>query len=193
MIYLSTPFSLQAAKKLNSLGIKAFKIGSGEFNNIPLISEIIKFKKPMILSTGMNDLKSINKTVKFLDKKKAKYALLHCKSEYPADLKNLKLDYINLLKDKFKKAIIGYSDHTIGVIPSISAMAKGASIIEKHFTDSKRKGPDIICSMDPKELKFLSESSRVIFYTNGKNKKISKKEKNNRKVCIFFSGFNKRY
>lgn len=178
MVYLSTPFSLQAAKKLNSLGIKAFKIGSGEFNNIPLISEIIKFKKPMILSTGMNDLKSINKTVKFLDKKKAKYALLHCKSEYPADLKNLKLDYINLLKDKFKKTIIGYSDHTIGIIPSISAMAKGASIIEKHFTDTKkRKGPDIICSMDPKELEFLSESSRVIYYTNGKNKKISKIEK----------------
>lgn len=103
---------------------------------------------------------------------------MHCKSEYPADLKNLKLDYINLLKDKFKKTIIGYSDHTIGIIPSISAMAKGASIIEKHFTDTKkRKGPDIICSMDPKELEFLSESSRVIYYTNGKNKKISKIEK----------------
>lgn len=178
MIYLSTPFSLQAAKKLNNLGIKAFKIGSGEFNNLPLISEIIKFKKPIILSTGMNSLQSIKETVKLLEKKNAKYALLHCKSEYPADLKNLKLDFISVLKKNFKNAIIGYSDHTIGTISSISAMAKGATIIEKHFTDSKkRKGPDIICSMDPKELKFLCEASKVIYLTNGKNKKISKIEK----------------
>ncbi len=178
LIYLSTPFSLQAAKKLNEIGVKVFKIGSGEFNNLPLISEIIKFKKPLILSTGMNNLNSIKSTVKLLDKKKVKYALLHCKSEYPADLKNLKLDFISILEKKFKKAIIGYSDHTIGVIPSISAMAKGASIIEKHFTDTKyRKGPDIICSMDPKELSILSNASKEIFLSNGKNKKISKKEK----------------
>ena len=70
MIYLSTPFSLQAAKKLNEMGVKAFKIGSGEFNNLPLISEIIKFKKPLILSTGMNNLNSIKSTVELLDKKK---------------------------------------------------------------------------------------------------------------------------
>jgi sialic acid synthase SpsE len=178
MIYLSTPFSFEAAKKLNNIGIKAFKIGSGEFNNLPLISKIIKFKKPMILSTGMNNLKSIKQTVKFLDKNKAKYALLHCKSEYPSDLKNLKLDFINVLKNNFKNTIIGYSDHAEGIIPSISAMAKGAAIIEKHFTDrKKRKGPDIICSMDHKELSFLSEASKVIFLTNGKNKKISKTEK----------------
>jgi N-acetylneuraminate synthase len=178
LIYLSTPFSLQAAKKLNEIGVKVFKIGSGEFNNLPLISEIIKFKKPLILSTGMNNLNSIKSTVKLLDKKKVKYALLHCKSEYPADLKNLKLDFISILEKKFKKAIIGYSDHTIGVIPSISAMAKGASIIEKHFTDTKyRKGPDIICSMDPKELSILSNASKEIFLSNGKNKKISKIEK----------------
>ena len=163
MIYLSTPFSLQAAKKLNEMGVKAFKIGSGEFNNLPLISEIIKFKKPLILSTGMNNLNSIKSTVELLDKK-VKYALLHCKSEYLTDLKNLKLDFISILEKKFKKAIIGYSDHTIGVIPSISAMAKGASIIEKHFTDTKyRKGPDIICSMDPKELLILSNASKEIF------------------------------
>ena len=124
LIYLSTPFSLQAAKKLNEMVVKAFKIGSGEFNNIPLISEIIKFKKPLILSTGMNNLNSIKSTVELLDKKKVKYALLHCKSEYPADLKNLKLDFISILEKKFKKAIIGYSDHTRGVIPSISCNGK---------------------------------------------------------------------
>jgi len=185
MTYLCTPFSLEAAKKLNSIGIKAFKIGSGEFNNLPLIAEIIKFKKPIILSTGMNDLKSIINTVKFLKKKKAKFALLHCKSEYPADIKNLKLDFIGVLKKRFRNVVIGYSDHTKGVIASISAMAKGAQIIEKHFTDIKsRIGPDIICSMDPKELSFLSDSAKVIHLSNGKNKKISHIERKTAKFAF---------
>ncbi len=178
MIYLSTPFSLNAAKKLYKIGIKAFKIGSGECNNIPLLEKIASFKKPIILSTGMNDLKSIEKSVKVLEKSKVKYVLLHCKSEYPADIKNLKLDFINTLKKKFPKSLVGYSDHTIGTIASISAMAKGACVIEKHFTDTnKRKGPDIVCSMDPSELLFLNKAADVIFKSNGSNKKISRIEK----------------
>ena len=178
MMYLSTPFSLEAAKQLNKIGIKAFKIGSGECNNIPLLEEIVKFKKPVILSTGMNPLESISKSVKILEKAKIKYALLHCKSEYPTDPKGLKLDFILTLKNKFKNAVVGYSDHSDGPIPCISAIAKGACIIEKHFTDTKkRKGPDIICSMDPEEFLFIKKSSEIIFDSNGKHKKISKIEK----------------
>lgn len=178
MIYLSTPFSIEAAIKLKKIGIKAFKIGSGECNNTPLLEKIASFKKPIILSTGMNDLQSIKRSVKILKKKKAKFILLHCKSEYPANIKGLKLDFINTLKKEFPGVLVGYSDHSIGIIPSISALAKGACIIEKHFTDSKsRKGPDIICSMDPKELKFLVESSKIIFNSNGTNKLISSLEK----------------
>ena len=171
MIYLSTPFSLEAAVKLNKLGIQAFKIGSGECNNLPLLEKIADFKKPIILSTGMNNLKSIERSVKILKKKRTKFILLHCKSEYPANIRGLKLDFITELKKKFPKQLIGYSDHSIGIIPSISAMAKGACVIEKHFTDSKsRKGPDIICSMDPEELSQLVESSKIIFNSNGKEK-----------------------
>ena len=185
MIYLSTPFSLEAAKRLNKIGIKAFKIGSGECNNIPLLEKIVKFKKPIILSTGMNDIKSIKKSVKVLEKAKVKYALLHCKSEYPADIKGLRLDFIDILKKEFPKSIIGYSDHSIGTIPSISAMAKGACIIEKHFTDfKKRKGPDIICSMDPKELKFLNEAAEKIHESNGEKKILSKIEKKTAKFAF---------
>jgi len=185
MIYLSTPFSLKAAKKLNSIGIKAFKIGSGECNNIPLLEEIVKFKKPIILSTGMNDLKSISKSVRVLEKSKVKYALLHCKSEYPAKIEGLKLDFIKKLKKKFPKSEVGYSDHTIGTIPCVSAMAKGASIIEKHFTDTKkRKGPDIICSMDPQELLFLKNAAETIYYSNGSDKKISAIEKKTAKFAF---------
>ena len=178
MIYLSTPFSLKAAKKLNSIGIKAFKIGSGECNNIPLLEEIVKFKKPIILSTGMNDLKSISDSVKIFEKAKIKYALLHCKSEYPAHPKGLQLDFIKTLKKKFKNSVVGYSDHSIGPVPSISAMAKGACIVEKHFTDTKkRKGPDIICSMDPNEFKIIKKASEIIHQSNGNLKEISKIEK----------------
>ncbi len=178
MIYLSTPFSIEAAIKLKKIGIKAFKIGSGECNNTPLLEKIASFKKPIILSTGMNDLKSIRRSVKILKKKRAKFILLHCKSEYPANIKGLKLDFINTLKKEFPGVLVGYSDHSVGMIPSISALAKGACIVEKHFTDRKsRKGPDIICSMDPKDLKFLIESSKIIFSSNGKHKFISSLEK----------------
>ncbi len=185
MIYLSTPFSLEAAVKLNKIGIRAFKIGSGECNNLPLLEKIANFKKPIILSTGMNDLKSIERSIKILKKKKTKLIILHCKSEYPANIKGLKLDFISELKKKFPKLLVGYSDHSIGIIPSISAMAKGACVIEKHFTDSKsRKGPDIICSMDPKELSQLVESSEIIFNSNGKNKIISQLEKKTAKFAF---------
>jgi sialic acid synthase SpsE len=178
MIYLSTPFSLEAAIKLNKINIKAFKIGSGECNNLPLIEKIAEFKKPIILSTGMNDLKSIRQSVNILKKKNINFALLHCKSEYPAKYDGLSLDFINVLKKEFKDSVIGYSDHSEGIIPCISAMAKGANIVEKHFTDTKkRKGPDIICSMDPSEFKAIKEASKIIFKSNGKNKKISKIEK----------------
>ena len=87
MIYLSTPFSLEAAKQLNKINIKAFKIGSGECNNIPLIKKIASFKKPIILSTGMNNIGSIKKSVNVLKKEKANFALLHCISKYLANIK----------------------------------------------------------------------------------------------------------
>ena len=184
-IYLSTPFSLEAARQLNNIKVKAFKIGSGECNNTPLIKEITKFKKPIILSTGMNDIKSIKKSVNILKKSKTRFALLHCISEYPADTKRLNLDFINVLKKTFPNVVIGYSDHSLGIIPSISAISKGALIIEKHFTDTKkRSGPDIVCSMDPQELRLLKKASMEIFYSNGKNKKISKIEKKTAKFAF---------
>ena len=127
MIYLSTPFSLEAAVKLNKLGIQAFKIGSGECNNLPLLEKIADFKKPIILSTGMNNLKSIERSVKILKKKRTKFILLHCKSEYPANIRGLKLDFITELK-KISKAINWLLRSLNRIIPSISAMAKGACV-----------------------------------------------------------------
>ena len=133
----------------------------------------------------MNNISSIKKSVNVLKKEKANFALLHCVSEYPAKVKRLNLDFINVLKKEFPNIIIGYSDHAKGIIPAISAMSKGALIIEKHFTDTKKRlGPDIICSMDPKELKFLSDSAKQIFYSNGNKRIISSIEKKTAKFAF---------
>ena len=154
LIYIATPFSFAAADWLNKNKIKIFKIGSGECNNLPLIKHVSKFKKPMIVSTGMNSIKSISKTVQILNKKKIPHILLHCVNLYPVDYDLIRLNRILLLKKKFPKSLIGYSDHSIGNAIPIAAMGLGAKLVEKHFVISKkRKGPDVICSMDSSELK----------------------------------------
>ena len=156
MIYLSTPFSKEAAYRLNKMGVKAFKIGSGECNNFPLIELISKFKKPIILSTGMNNLKNIQKAAKIIKKNKCNFAILHCVSLYPTPYKLLNLKRISKLKKLFPNNIIGISDHSEGIHGSLAAIPIGARIIEKHFTSKKNwKGPDIPISIDPLELKNL--------------------------------------
>ena len=179
MLYISTPFSKESANWLNNIGVKLFKIGSGEFNNLPLLGEILKYKKPLILSTGMNDISSIKKTVFFLNKKKIDFALLHCVSDYPVKDKDLQLENIKYLKKKFPNIIIGYSDHSMLLAPSIISMSYGAMIIEKHFTLSKRlKGPDIICSMDGIGLKELIKASKIYNLKKLSKRKITANEKN---------------
>ena len=111
----------------------------------------------MIVSTGMNSIKSISKTVQVLNKEKIPHILLHCVNLYPVDYDLIRLNRILLLKKKFPKSLIGYSDHSIGNAIPIAAMGLGAKLVEKHFVISKkRKGPDVICSMDSSELKELS-------------------------------------
>ncbi|MCI5054374.1 MAG: N-acetylneuraminate synthase family protein [Pelagibacteraceae bacterium] len=163
MIYLSTPFSKEAAIHLNNIKVPAFKIGSGECNNYPLIEFICKFKKPIILSTGMNDLKSVSQAVKIIKKNKVPLALLQCTSIYPTPPEKVNLSILNLYKKKFKNIEVGYSDHTLGTASIYASISYGASIIEKHFTDTKkRKGPDIQCSIDYEELKNFQEYLKVI-------------------------------
>jgi sialic acid synthase SpsE len=156
LIYLSTPFSRSAANFLNEIGVMAFKIGSGEVDNLPLIEHIAKFGKPIIMSTGMHSLKSLQFSVDIIEKYGVDYALLECTSAYPSPPETVRLSAIAELKQQFPKAVVGFSDHSIGTTMSIAASALGAKIIEKHFTDTRyRCGPDIVCSMDPAELRFL--------------------------------------
>ncbi len=164
MTFLSTPFSREAANRLNKMNVPAYKIGSGECNNFPLIEHICKFNKPIILSTGMNGIKSIRKAVKIIESHRISYALLHSTNLYPTPINLIRLNAIDELKRMFPKAVVGLSDHTGENYTSFAALGKGASIIEKHFIDNKnRKGPDISASIDKKQLKDLIIGSREIY------------------------------
>ncbi|MFL2898374.1 MAG: N-acetylneuraminate synthase family protein [Candidatus Pelagibacter sp.] len=176
-IFISSPFSKKAVDRLEKIGVPAYKIGSGECNNYPLVEYICKKKKPVILSTGMNDIKSISKSVKLLRKYKNPYALLHCTNIYPTPNKLVRLECLNDLKKNFPDAVIGFSDHTETIYSCLGAVTLGARILEKHFVDTKkRKGPDVSCSMDKSELKQLINGSKLIFSSLKGKKKALKEE-----------------
>ena len=162
-IFISTPFSRKAVDRLVKFKVKAFKIGSGECNNYPLIDYIASFKKPIIISTGMNDIKSIQKAIKILKKRKIQYAILHTTNLYPTRHSEVRLNALIELKKKFKNTVIGLSDHTGDNFTSYAAIAMGASIIEKHFIDkSSRDGPDISASVNTKQMIELIEGINLI-------------------------------
>lgn len=178
-IFISSPFSYAAADRLNKFGIPAFKVGSGECNNFHFIEYLCKFKKPIIMSTGMNSIASIRKSINIIRRKKIPLALLHCTNIYPTPFNLIRLGCIAELQSAYKDCVIGYSDHTVTNHTCLAAVSLGASIIEKHYVDSrtKRKGPDIVCSMDSNELKDLIAGSKNIFYASGGKKLPIKEEK----------------
>ncbi len=171
MQFISTPFSRAAALRLRRMGIPAYKIGSGECNNYPLIRLVASFGKPVIVSTGMNNLSSIAKAVGILRAAKLPFALLHCTNVYPTPHELVRLGGMTALAAAFPDAVIGLSDHTVDNYACLGAVALGASILERHFTDSMaRPGPDIVCSMDSAALSDLIAGSRAIFKARGGNK-----------------------
>ena len=178
ILFFSTPFSREGADRLNELGVEIFKIGSGECNNLPLLEHVAKFKKPMILSTGMNDIESIKTSVETILKENSNLSVLHCTSIYPAPPETMRLGAIQHLKETFPNLEVGLSDHSLGIAVSLGAVAGGANIIEKHFTKSREwPGPDNPFSIEPKELKNLVEWSKEIWKARGGKKDILEDEK----------------
>lgn len=176
-IFISTPFSRAAADRLERMGVEAYKIGSGECNNLPLLDHVSDFGKPMIISTGMNSLESVHQTVSFLKKKNAEFALLHTTNLYPTPNNLVRLGAMEALMNEFPDLIIGLSDHTVSNHACFGAVALGASILERHFTDTMtREGPDIICSMDPIQAKDLIEGANILFSQRGGSKEPAKEE-----------------
>ncbi len=177
LMYLSTPFSRVAADRLEALGVDAYKIGSGECNNTPLIDHVASFGKPVILSTGMNDISTVAPSVEILERRGVDYALLHCTSMYPTPYDKVRLGGITELGDAFPNAVLGLSDHSLGNWTCFGAVPYGARILEKHFTSDKRwPGPDVPISIDPRELQELIVGSRAIFEALGGGKTILTEE-----------------
>ncbi|MEY8216218.1 MAG: N-acetylneuraminate synthase family protein [Colwellia sp.] len=177
MIFISTPFSRAAAERLERMQVGGYKIGSGECNNYPLLKLIAAYGKPIILSTGMNTIESITKAVAIFEDFKVPYALLHTTNLYPTPPHLVRLGAMVQLAEVFPNAVIGLSDHTTNNIACLGAVALGASILERHFTDTmNRIGPDIVCSMDEQNCKELIEHSRILHSELGGEKGPAKEE-----------------
>lgn len=178
LLYLCTPFSRAAADRLATMDVPAFKIGSGECNNYPLVRHIASFGKPIILSTGMNDVSTIEPAVRILRDASVPFALLHCTSMYPTPYEAVNLGAIGILSDAFPDAVVGLSDHSMGIYTCLGAVALGARILEKHFTSDKQwPGPDVPISLDPTELGELVRGSGAVFAARGRHKEILPGEK----------------
>jgi sialic acid synthase SpsE len=177
MIYLSTPFSRAAAERLHRSGVSAFKIGSGECNNYPLVRHIVGYGRPVIVSTGMNDIASITPTVAILREAGVPFALLHCTSMYPTPYELVRLGALTDLAASFPDAVIGLSDHSLGNYTCYAAVALGASILEKHFTSDKTwPGPDVPISIDPRQLAELIEGADAVHRALGGSKTVLAEE-----------------
>lgn len=171
MIFLSTPFSRAAADRLMKMNVQAFKIGSGECNNYPLLEHVAQAHKPVILSTGMNTIASIRKAVDIFNRYRVPVALLHTTNLYPTPFNLVRLGAMQEMAEAFPNCVYGLSDHTTNNLACLSAVALGASIVERHFTDRMdRKGPDICCSMDEQAARELIEQSRIIHSMRGGHK-----------------------
>ena len=173
LLYISTPFSRAAADRLESMDVAAYKIGSGECNNYPLIDHIASFGKPIILSTGMNSMESVAKAVEVLEKRDVPYSLLHCTSMYPTPYDKVRLGALEQMREAFPNAILGLSDHSLGPWTCFGAIPYGARILEKHFTsDPNWPGPDVSISVTPSELRDLIVGSNAIHQALGGTKEI---------------------
>jgi len=178
--FLSTPFDKSSVDFLEGLGMSFYKIASFELTDLPLIEYIASKRKPIILSTGMGSFSEIKDAVEVIKKNKTDLCLLKCSSAYPAELEDMNLKTICHLKETFKVAV-GLSDHSLGSVGAVTAVALGANIIEKHFCICRNiKNPDASFSMEPPEFKQMVKEIRSSEKAIGKvSYEISKGEKAN--------------
>jgi N-acetylneuraminate synthase len=177
ILFLSTPFSREAADRLDELGVPAYKIGSGEITNLPLIEHVARKGKPMIVSTGMTELDEVEETVNLIESYGVPLILLQCTSTYPTAYADVKLGAIPVLRDRFG-CPVGLSDHSVGIYTALGAVAKGACVLEKHFTISRVwPGPDQALSIEPHELRDLVRGAAAIYQALGAEKTIIEKER----------------
>jgi N,N'-diacetyllegionaminate synthase len=176
--YLCTPFSWKAAQELESIGVAAYKIGSGEMTDVPTLVRIAAFGKPIMVSTGMATVEEIDRTYRALVARGAPLALLNCVSEYPPVYEDMNLRVIGEMAERFPRAVIGHSDHTPDLYTSFAAVTLGAKIIEKHVILDKRSiVPDQSVSIDFRDLAQLVDGIRRVETALGDRKVIHDRER----------------
>lgn len=162
ILFLSTPFSREAADLLEELGVPAFKIGSGEMTNWPLLRHVARKGKPIVLSTGMSSLQEVAESVAVVRELNPNVILMQCTSTYPARYEDVNLGVIGIYRERFDVPV-GLSDHSPGIYTALGAVALGAAVLEKHFTlDRCWPGPDQQASIEPPELRDLVRGARAI-------------------------------
>ena len=177
LIFLSTPFSREAVDLLEKVGVSAYKVGSGELTNLPLMDHIARTGKPMLISTGMSDLGEVETTVKFLKTRRAPLAVFQCTTQYPAKPEMMHLGVMAEYTKRFDVPV-GLSDHSQGNYMSFAAVALGALMIERHFTISRSwPGPDQPASLEPAELADLVRGVRQIEVALDADKQASQPER----------------
>lgn len=179
--FLSTPFDFDSIEFLNSIDMPFWKIPSGEVTNYPYLVALAKTGKPVVMSTGMCEMKEIEKAVRVLrENGTTDVKLLHCNTEYPTPFEDVNLKAMQTMKNTFNLEV-GYSDHTKGIEVPIAAVALGATVIEKHFTLNRNmEGPDHRSSLEPDELKAMVDCIRHIEMALGTGEKTaSESEKKN--------------
>ena len=183
--FLSTAFDLPSVDYLHSIGMRRWKIPSGEITNLPLLIKIAKLHEPIIMSTGMSELSEVADAVNVLkDNGATDITLLHCTTEYPAPYEDVNLKAMETMKEAFGLPV-GYSDHTKGLEITVAAVAMGACVIEKHFTlDRNMEGPDHKASIEPDELKSMVDQIRHVEVAIGNGeKKVSASELKNQDIA----------
>lgn len=183
--FLSTAFDLPSVDYLHSIGMRRWKIPSGEITNLPLLIKIAKLGEPIIMSTGMSELSEVADAIKVLKENGAgEITILHCTTEYPAPYEDVNLKAIDTMKETFGLPV-GYSDHTKGLEIPVAAVARGACVIEKHFTlDRNMEGPDHKASIEPDELKQMVDMIRHVEVAIGDGvKKVSPSELKNQDIA----------
>lgn len=174
--FLSTPFSVAGVEQLEELGVEAYKIGSGELTNHKLLRTIAETGKPMIVSTGMHSMETVRNTVDLLEEHADSFILLYCVSQYPTEPEDFNLGVINRMAEEFDVPV-GFSDHSTGVEAAAVAMARGACLVEKHFTiDRRLPGGDQEVSIEPDELAKLAEYATLCHVTKDAEKEVREDE-----------------
>lgn len=179
--FCTTAFDEESISFVHELGCKFWKIPSGEITNYPYLVQVASYQEPIVMSTGMSNLKEVGEAVDVIRKySKASLILLHCNTEYPTPFCDVNLMVMKRMQEEFG-CLVGYSDHTPGIEIPIAATALGAVIIEKHFTlDKNMPGPDHKASLNPNELCELVQKVRNVNSALGNGEKIIQKseEKN---------------